>query len=508
MRKVLPWPPSRFQNEYFIFLLPLFFVFHGFNEHYGKIPIPDVLLLWVKYSLAMVVLALLFFLPFQSFRKAALYSTAFYLVYFFYGAGHDWIKEAFHGSLVTTYRFILLLLLGLFLGLFLYLKKTSRRFHRLVLYLNALFLVLVVVDLVEFGFKKPPFSEIINSATLHNPTAAKLTPCDTCNQEDIHLIILDEYAGEAQLKEVFGFDNSAFVSTLKAKGFYVVDQSRGNYNYTELSTASLLSLDYLQNLNGKNDNELYHIASTIINNNIFTGYLERLGYGINNFSIFDVNGTPAMNTHFKPKVSLITDQTLWTRLEKDVGFHLLYTLKLDFVLKRLNENIKKESLYPVRIMDSVVRTLSNKKGGGPQFYYTHLMLPHVPYYYNKNGQFIGLQRYLHPGSLEEEQKAYLEYLQYCNQKVLQFVEAILKNASRPPIILLMGDHGYRHETVERKYQFLTLNAVYFPDRQYKDFYKGMSHVNHLRLLLNNRFRQTLPLLKDTSFYLGKGITYP
>jgi hypothetical protein len=286
-----------------------------------------------------------------------------------------------------------------------------------------------------------------------------------------------------------------------------VEGAQSNYNYTELSTASLLSLNYLDDLSGKNDNELYYIGSSVIKQNIFTRYLMNNGYQIHNFSIFDIGDSPALNKHFQPGINLIAGNTLWARMEKDLGFHLLYTMPISFALGNLEKTIRREAAQNSNTMKAVLHSLSVDSGGQPQFYYTHLLLPHVPYYFDKEGRFTGLQYYLHPGDSAQRNKAYLEYLQYTNRVVLGFVDSILKRSTRPPVILLMGDHGNRHHTLKKESHFSALNAVCFPDRRYEGFYKGLTHVNHLRVFVNNRFHQKLPLLKDTTFYLGKGITY-
>jgi hypothetical protein len=64
----------------------------------------------------------------------------------------------------------------------------------------------------------------------------------------------------------------------------------------------------------------------------------------------------------------------------------------------------------------------------------------------------------------------------------------------------MGDHGFREfkNKVENKYHFMTLNAVLLPDKNYSGFYKGMSHINQFRTILNSQFGQKLPLQKDST----------
>lgn len=500
MVKRLSVSTLRWRNEYFLFLLPIFFVLHAFNEHYGKIPVGEIFLVLLKYILAEVVLLVVFSLVLRSMRKAAVFTFALFSVFFFYGALHDWLKEVATGRFISSYSFILAFLSVLFITVFIYLIKSKQGFYRLVTYLNVLFFVLVTVELGTLLFKKPLFAGIIEQATSNSSPAQQLQPCDSCPKEDIHLIILDEYAGERQLKEAFHYDNSAFSDTLSSRGFHVISQPRSNYKNTDISVASLLSMDYLGDLSDKNQNELYHIGSSVINRNVFTSYLSRLGYQVNNFSIFDVSGSPARYSPYKPTVNLVTERTLLGRLKRDLGFHLYFTLQLDFAVNDLKQYVEKDAARNGHTMTTVVNAVE-RKTVVPQFYYTHLLMPHDPFYFDKDGRFTGVQQYLAHKTPEQARKYYLEYLQYTNGKVLSFVDSILQKSTRPPVILLMGDHGYRHPAMERKYQFSTLNAVYFPDRKYQGFYVGMSHVNQLRVFLNTRFGQNLPLLKDTCIFL-------
>ena len=95
------------------------------------------------------------------------------------------------------------------------------------------------------------------------------------------------------------------------------------------------------------------------------------------------------------------------------------------------------------------------------------------------------------------------YLQYTNQKILSLADQILKTASKPPVIIMMSDHGFRHfrQPVEQKYHFMNLNAVYFPKQNYQGFYDSVSNVNQFRILFNSVFGTNYPMLKDSSIYL-------
>lgn len=502
MRKVLRWPHLEFRKEYFLFLLPLFFIFHGYNEYYGKIPVRAALWLLVQYEVMLVVMALVFFLLFRSFRKAALFSFLLGCYYFFYGAGHDWLKEVLPGTLVVKYSFILPATLLAFAGLFLYLKKARWSFERGVAYLNLLFLCLLGIEVIKVFNQQLPHQDIVKAATVDNKVAPLLKPCDTCDREDIHLIVLDEYAGATPLKEVFRFDNTPFADSLRARGFRVIEGASSNYNYTSISIASMLSLDYLPGLGKWPAYELIDVGNAIVEQNVFVDYLISQGYEINNVSVFDLKELPPYKSEFKSGISLITDHSFPRRLQKDIGYHLITTFKSEIALRDLVRGLEKEVAENGHRMDTLLNRVKNKRSTRPQFYYTHLMMPHQPFVLDRNGKSVGFSYYLDPDRDRGFKRGYLENLQYCNKRVVAFVDSLVRVSPRPPVIILMGDHGFRHPSIAPKYQFMTINAVLFPDRRYEGYYDGQSIVNQMRVLLNNRFGQKLSLLKDSTVFLG------
>ena len=107
-------------------------------------------------------------------------------------------------------------------------------------------------------------------------------------------------------------------------------------------------------------------------------------------------------------------------------------------------------------MYSLTWKLAEQKTSLPKFVYAHLMMPHYPYYFDKNGKEQPYEKLLEGNQSNKE--AYIEYLQYSNKKLLELIRHILQTSASPPIIVLAGDHGFRHfkKPVESKYYFLNL----------------------------------------------------
>ena len=62
-----------FNKEYFLVLLPVFFVWHGFVENYTSVTLSGVFDLLLGYLLALLILFAVFYLVFRSWRKTSVF---------------------------------------------------------------------------------------------------------------------------------------------------------------------------------------------------------------------------------------------------------------------------------------------------------------------------------------------------------------------------------------------------------------------------------------------------
>ncbi|HEU0112984.1 MAG TPA: hypothetical protein VFQ73_19065, partial [Flavisolibacter sp.] len=152
-------------------------------------------------------------------------------------------------------------------------------------------------------------------------------------------------------------------------------------------------------------------------------FFQQHGYEFYNNSIFDIGNAASRSqkTFLISGVDLISSQTLWSRVKKDLYYNFLMNYLgnssqyKDFVYNDLENNLL---LYNKTKADANIR--SNK----PKFIYTHLMMPHFPYYFNETGQLNQLAD-LRYDQLKRKD-LYLGYLKYCNRQVLSLVHHIKK----------------------------------------------------------------------------------
>lgn len=481
-------------QEYFLILLPLFFVLHGYNENYPLIKSKDVFELLFTYFLVFGVLSTVFFFLFKSWKKVAVFVLLVMCFHFFFGNILNSLKFIFHDSFFAKYVFILPLSAVLFIVAIIYLRKTKREFKRLISYANILFLAFIVFDVFQLTIKMTGHTD--NPAT----SRENISECSQCETPDIYFIVADEYAGKKEVKDILHFDNSAFEDSLKQRGFFINDASKSNYNYTAHSIASILSMNYLKNIEGRNKSKKdRNICHQLINRNEAIDVLKAQGYTIKNLSVFMFNNElpPAYSPIILSGKNLLTSQTFLSRLDYDIRFNLVSKYRIKPEMRRFG-NMQLNSL---NYLINQTQSEATENAYQPKFVYTHLMMPHYPYLFDRNGNRTAPEMVLE-GS-QQNQKAYVEYLQYSNKRFLGLIDFILKNSPKPPVIVFMGDHGFRHFTtsVPAEYYFMNLNAVYLPSKNYNKFYSGASGVNQLRILFNSIFDQHLALLEDSTVFV-------
>jgi hypothetical protein len=320
-----------------------------------------------------------------------------------------------------------------------------------------------------------------------------MSDCSSCPTPDIYLLVTDGYGGSEQLKKLFDFDNAEMEQYLKWKGFYIIDSSFSNYSASVKSMTSMLNMDYIKSSTSFQAHEM-------TNQTVFPDFLSSIGYEIKNYSPFKIDGKfPLWPIHYFPVGSrLITGHTFISRLNRDIRGPLANFLNIKSEIDRL-EKLKKKQAADAYGRDSLVMDKLLKeadiKQEQPRFVYAHFLMPHPPYLYDSAGRIFKTD------SLDSKSR-YIEYLKYTNSKLRMAVAFILQRSVRPPIIVLMSDHGYRNDSAKEMdpLRFLNIISIYTPDGRYEGYYKGMSNVNMFRSLLNQRFGQKLPPLKDSFVY--------
>lgn len=476
------------RSLFFVWLLPVFFILHGLAQHLFYIPINDAFFLLIKYWFIELLLIGIFFLLLKDWTKSLLSAFLSLFLFSFFGAIEDLFKSIFGHSFLSRYIFLIPFIAGLWIsGIYFIWKRVPGR--KLIFYLNSCFVILITIEAIT----------VFYNWIWRRPITEPVAYCKSCNKPDVYLIVFDEYAGNEELKNVFGYDNSPFLDSLRSRNFKVIDSSISNYDKTPFSISSLLNMKYhsMENYEYTDKNMDYCYRS--IARNPVVDVFEKQGYHFLNFSIFDFKSNPAIinKTFLVSGINLITSQTLLGRFKREVFKNIL--TKWFPESKAYKSMVYSDLGNNEKIFSKTLRS-AEKKDVMPKFVYSHLMMPHFPYYFDSTGKMIDI-RFMTKQFMYDE-NLYLSYLKYTNKKIIALVDTILKKSDKPPVILLLSDHGFRY-VPQKEQSFLkysNLAAIFLPRGDYKAYYPTMSNVNQMRVLLNQLFGFHYPILEDKRVY--------
>jgi len=330
---------------------------------------------------------------------------------------------------------------------------------------------------------------------------------------DIYYIILDGYGREDVLQEVYQFDNSEFIGYLEEKGFFVAQESQSNYVQTSLSLASSMNFEYLDAFEDIESGNRYPMRD-LVHNSRFRSILEQYGYHMVGLSsLFIVTDVRNADTYIPFNTSSITDFE---------GAFLATTVFQIFVDNGLiNLPTLGYKTHRDRILFAFDRLSELPEVPGPKFVFAHIIAPHPPFVFDSQGNPLEPNDYYYMGdgshfrgTTEEYIAGYREQIQYVNKKAREMVDAILAGSTRPPVIIIQGDHGpgayldYDHlEGTCLKERTGILNAYYLPEEANKLVYSSITPVNSFRVILNSYFGYDFPILEDRTYFSPYGRPY-
>ncbi len=483
LKKLLPVFP------FFLLLLPLFFVFHGYVENFDLVPAKDALILFILYLAYTTAVFFLFLLLYRKWKKAAIATFLVMFFYFFFGYIYDSIWSLAPHSFFSRYSIILGGMSVLLIALIIWLFITKNNLVKLTMGVNLFFIFLLITEIVLFAIKL--------SFRKHEDAVAfkkNITVCDSCSKPDIYLILTDGYPGDRELKDLLAFDNSYFKNELKKRGFHC-PTTTSNYNYTPFSIASIMNMEYLPGIKGiDTDPGDLSICFGAMKEARFFQVLQSHGYELHNFSLFDIHKQPSPYSEsvLPSRTKFITSQTLLNRVERNMLYNNNAVFKS---LQRKRTYISYNNI--IKAYGSTMQAV-NQSSARPRFIYSHLEMPHYPYYFDSRGRPVAEEN-LREGK-ERDTAMFKEYLIYTNQKLLNLIDSIQLKNKRPAAILMVSDHGYRELPFRFpiEYEFNNSVAIYLPGKDYSKFYEGISNINICRSFLNVQFNQQLPMVRDST----------
>ncbi len=503
-----------FSFPFYIFSFPLFNVLYLYSQNVSEVE-PSVI---VRPMLVLLLITgIIYGMLILSTKKSHLAAFITFLVMFSvlnYGAIYAFLKAhpisgfnfGRHIILAPVWLMVLLLLVILvFLRKIKITKETSR-------YLNLFGMLVLVIAFGTAVINAVRFENAANQGDTDAPSSEQAQWLANVKQQlrtpedgvlpDIYYIIPDMFAREDAILTVTGYDNKEFIEELEGLGFYVATCSRSNYASTQLSIASSLNINYLDQIqNGILDRPSLADPTT---NSLVRTSLEQLGYQIivfdNNIGLNEIKNadvTIAVDKKFflfepiNPFEGLIFNNSI---------FRILYDTNLG-QFSRFYEKL----IYPfwqhVNAQKNIFEKLPTIVSiNGPKFVFVHIMMPHPPFLIHEDGTVETDSRFYRealnqPVNQELFIQGYLMQLKYVQDQLFSVVTGILANADNAPIIIIQGDHG-----ISGSDRLDILNAYYVPAAVAEQLYQGISPVNSFRIIFNGIFGTRYELLNDVSWY--------
>jgi len=324
---------------------------------------------------------------------------------------------------------------------------------------------------------------------------------------DIYYLMFDRYPSAETLLGVFGFDNTPFVESLEARGFFVADDSFANYPKTAPSIASSLDMNYLDrdrlaaNAAGPADwTPVYDLlggslaAPRFLNGLGYTyvslpSWYEQSGSG----SDVDVRLSLGGASEF---ASVLYGTTIVSAIQEELG----WTSPVDF-----RDRSRAHSLFQLD------RLVALDEIPSPKLVFAHVLVPHDPFVFDRDGSFVSEEL----AASRSYRDSFIRQVEYANRRILDVIDRLqAATPDRPPVIMLQADEGpfperYVKQTVgfdwteatidELREKYLILNAYAFPGVTSPDLHESITPVNSFRALLRAYFDVDIPIVADRAF---------
>ena len=418
--------------------------------------------------------------------KAAIAASVFMLFFNTYGIVYNFILNkdlvlARHYTLLPLYLLVAVYLAWLVTRLK---KKYTRGVWSAIAILFLLLNLVSLISSIPAEISKARFAR----ANKGNAPVA-LVENSGEKQPDIYSPVFDDFTGFKPMREYWHTPEvDPFKQWLLDKGFFVAEDvhSSGTSTLHQMS----IRLNYVDYPDIPDQEEKYY---NLIANNQAMAFVKARGYTTVAFDEVSwlYQAMPKINADVVYNIDpdeisdfgMIFDDfgVLITNNTMVYAFSNLYQLE-DFGY-RPHRNFIFSTVDHLGNMEDIPQ---------PRFIYSHLMIPHRPYMYDRTGALLDAEFY-------RDWDYYEGYWAYSLGIIQQMVDNILADADpeNPPVIILQSDHGARLRVGEYNYpkEYLTslLFAMYLPGVDTSTIPQDINPVNTFPLVFNNYLDAQIPI---------------
>lgn len=467
--------------------------------------IPSVIVLFVTLCLLYIAKWI-----FKDYSKVAIIISTFLVLFFSYGHILEFLKILDRSwdsvIIIGRIRYLLPVWILTLTAIIYFVKKTDKNLNNFNNVLNGVSVTLVGLSLIKIGIheiNKVDYPREKIDLKSVNTQPANFTS-EEINSElpDIYYIVLDMYNSAEILKELYSYENKEFYQFLRENDFYIAENSKCNYPFTNTSLSSSLNMDYLDSLINISDENINFAMKTaeLIENNKVMQILKSLGYTIVNI------GSGSHLTNYNRYADL--------NIKPGTNDELIIEIVQSSMLLHVDGLFGEFKRH--RILNTFEEIGKIPEIDKPTFTLAHINVPHGPYVFGKEGERVLFSKMFYEnrrwkrGQVEREH--YINQLIFTSKASIILVDSILKKSSVKPIIIIQGDHGsatfmpedgFSESPTEimLKERMGILNAIYLPHDGNNLLYDSMSPVNTFRVILNSRFSMNYDLLEDKHYYI-------
>jgi hypothetical protein len=368
----------------------------------------------------------------------------------------------------------------------------------------AIFALAILIEIIQLG----RIGDLITAVQREGPFRAPPSAAAPADAPDVYVLLLDGYARSDILKERFAFDDSAFLDGLRQRGFDVASGSHSNYLVTNLSLPSFLNRNQLSDVpamqsqlndpTGDPGPAVFRAASEPL----VLGDFRALGYE-----------TIAVSSGFEQVAVRGADRFID---EGEVNEFEVQFMRLSLVTPVASllapDLFSEQQRRRIESDFSIVEGLAAASSDRPRFIFAHVPSPHAPWvmkadgsprtaanfdsWYSDTPDTTGLSR-------DEVVTGYRDQSAYLGGRTLAAIDAVLAASPKPPVILVLSDHGSSLDvsTANPETRLRNLFAAYTPGHP-GTYAADASLVNVFPTLLNAYFQTGLPKAADTLFTQG------
>lgn len=357
-------------------------------------------------------------------KKAAIVTSIFLILFFTFGhiltamGGWDQMHRTTGNQIY--WLFLSIVWLGLLIIATYFIAMTRRDLPKLTVVLNILAVTLLIFPTITIIINETN-SEPQDTNIAGNIEANIVDLTNTDPFPDIYYIILDRYASARTLKDVYDFDNSAFIDFLNSKGFYVANQSVSNYPLTGTSLLSSLNMDFIHEVGVEGrtyssfqDYKVWRLLKS--NGYTFVHFGSWLEATMKN-PYADIN----INYKAMPEFSSFLFQTTW-------AYPWCLTLG---IVDEWWETQYDRVLYKFDKLAEIPDVEEST------FVFAHMLIPHPPYVFDRDGSEMGIRE-----KVKRSHKVqYVDQLIALNDMLIVTIDELLARSEVSPIIILQADEG-------------------------------------------------------------------